>query len=155
MKSTKWDLMISGLLVFVLAIFLAELRGITPIARIYPLFVIIGSFVMIAVVAAQSLYRSRRAASGQAEEPLRMSKSTVGRIFWYGAAILAYIVLMGLVGYFISTIAFMVFSLLYQKNRSKALIIGLPLVFTVFLYVVFTQFLYVTLPIGSLIEKLF
>ena len=146
--------MICLFLTIFLLVFLNELRDITPIARIYPLFVIIGSYAMIFIVVIQGIYRARKFSDGQ-PYAVPMEKSTVTHIIIYCAAILAYIFFMDRIGYFISSMAFMAFSLFYQKNRSKLLIVTLPIVFTSVMYYIFSQFLYVTLPVGSWIEKFY
>ena len=155
MKSLKWDLLICAFLVVMLAIFMIELRDITPVARIYPISVMVGSLVMICIVAAQAVYRSKHSITREPENAAPLEKTAVLRILTYGLAILAYIVLMDLAGYFISSILFIFFSLVYQKNKNKIVTLVLPFAFTIFLYVVFSQFLYVTLPTGSWIEKIF
>ena len=155
MKSLKWNLLICAFLVVVLAVFMIELRDITPVARIYPICVIVGSLVMICIVAAQAVYRSKHGISREADNAVPMDKMTMLRILTYGLAILAYIVLMDFIGYLISSILFIFFSLVYQNNKNRTVTIVLPFAFTIFLYVVFSQFLYVTLPMGSWIEKIF
>ena len=155
MKSLKWDLLICAFLVVVLAVFMIELRDITPVARIYPISVIIGSLVMICIVAAQAVYRSMHSISRETENAPPMDKMAVLCVLTYGLAILAYIILMNLIGYFISSILFIFFSLVYQNNKNKTVTIVLPVAFTVFIYVVFSRFLYVTLPMGSWIENIF
>ena len=132
-----------------------ELRDITPVARIYPISVIIGSLVMICIVAAQAVYRSMHSISRETENAPPMDKMAVLCVLTYGLAILAYIILMNLIGYFISSILFIFFSLVYQNNKNKTVTIVLPVAFTVFIYVVFSRFLYVTLPMGSWIENIF
>ena len=132
-----------------------ELRDITPVARIYPIFVMVGSLVMICIVAVQAVYRSRHGITRETENAVPLEKTAVLRILTYGLAILAYIVLVDLAGYFISSILFIFFSLVYQKNKNKIVTLVLPFAFTIFLYLVFSQFLYVTLPVGSWIEKIF
>ena len=140
MKSLKWDLLICAFLVVVLAVFMIELRDITPVARIYPISVIIGSLVMICIVAAQAVYRSKHGISREAENAAPLEKMAVLRILTYGLAILAYIVLMDLIGYLISSILFIFFSLVYQNNKNKTVTIVLPFAFTILLYVVYSQF---------------
>ena len=153
MKLHKWDLAICAVLSAALLVFVLELRDITPIARIYPVFVIAGSYLMILIVLLQTFFRARKPVGGTASAP-PMEKSAAVRIVVYCLAVLAYIVLMERLGYFLSSVAFMVFSLVYQKNRSRLLILILPLAFTLAMYFVFSQFLYVTLPVGTWIEML-
>ena len=152
----KWDIIICLVLSAVLGIFAFELRDITPIARIYPLCVIIGSYIMIAIIFWQSIRGAKKSAAQAAKQVAEapMGKKAVARIVIYCAAILVYILMIEVVGYIVSTIAFALFSLLFQQNRNKIVIIVLPFVLALVMYYIFSQFLYVTLPLGSLIESL-
>ena len=153
MKPHKRDLVICAVLSVALFVFVLELRDITPVARIYPIFVIAGSYIMILIVVVQSFFRARKPVGAAPPVPPEEQTETV-RIIVYSLGILAYIVLMDKLGYFLSSVVFMVFSLVYQKNRSRTLIIILPIVFTLVLFFIFSRFLYVTLPVGSWIEML-
>ena len=155
-KKYRGDLIIALSLVPVLLIFISQLGGITPVARKYPLVVITGSFIMIAIVSIQAIYQSRKVASEaeqQSETPQKPSSTL--RIVVYSVSILAYVLLLDLVGYFIATIAFMVFSLMFQKMNRKILLVAFPLIFSVILYLIFSKLLYVTLPNGLIFTKFF
>ncbi|MDR1180287.1 MAG: tripartite tricarboxylate transporter TctB family protein [Spirochaetales bacterium] len=146
----KWDIVICLVLSVILGVFIFELRGITPIARIYPAFVIAGSYIMIAIVVFQSLRIPRKETSGAPASEPPLHKKAVIRILVYCAAIFLYIMLIEPVGYILATILFAVFSLLFMRNKNKIVLIALPVIFALAMYFIFAQFLYVRLPWGEL-----
>ena len=161
MISKKWDIVICLVLSAIVGVFALELREITPVARVYPMCIIIGCYVMIAIILVQSLAGIKKAKDINAEKmekspsgEMPLSKKTIARILIYCTAILAYILLIQILGYIISTIIFAVFSLVYQKNRSKLVVVIFPIAVTLIMYFVFSKFLFVTLPAGSLFETL-
>jgi hypothetical protein len=149
------DAIICAVLAAILAVFALDLGNIAPIARIYPAVVIGGSYVLITVVFVQSIIRAKKqpARSKSAEPPL--TGKCVARISIYCAAILAYIILIDLVGYIASTIAFGLFSLTFIGNKSRMVLIVLPVAFAVSIFFIFENFLYVRLPDGFIVENFF
>ncbi|MDR1931588.1 MAG: tripartite tricarboxylate transporter TctB family protein [Spirochaetales bacterium] len=145
----KWDVVICLVLSAALGVFIFELRGITPIARIYPAFVIFGSYIMIAIVIFQAFRAPKKAVSVAPSNP-PLQKNALSRILVYCAAILAYILFIEPVGYILSTILFAVFSLLFLRNKNKIVLVTLPVVFALAMYFIFAWFLYVRLPGGEL-----
>lgn len=161
MVSKKWDIVICLVLSAIIGVFAWELREITPVARVYPMCIIIGCYVMIGVILVQSITGMKKAKNANAEEAAKsgdgeppLSKKTIARILVYCVAILAYILLIQVLGYIVSTILFAVFSLLYQRNRRKLVVVLFPIAMTLIMYFVFSEFLFVTLPTGSLFETL-
>jgi putative tricarboxylic transport membrane protein len=145
----KWDLVICLVLGAVLAVFIFELRRITPIARIYPAFVIAGSYIMIAIVIFQALRTPNKKTSGAAVSDPPLRQKALIRIAAYCAAVLGYILLIEPMGYILSTIVFAVFSLLFLRNKNKIALVTLPVIFALGMYFIFTRFLYVRLPWGE------
>ena len=122
-------------------------------ARTYPIVVIAGSFVMVAIILVQTFTRKQPAQNAESADP-PLSKKTAIRIVIYCVAILIYILLMDKLGYIISTIVFAVYSLIFMHNKNKLVIVALPVIFALLMYFIFLKFLYVTLPTGSWIENL-
>lgn len=154
MRYKKWDIVICICLAAILSIFVFELRKITPIARVYPQFVLAGSYIMIAIVLYQSARPSSKgpaAQSGSGDPPL--TRPFVIRIVIYCISILVYLLCIGLLGYIFSTIAFCVFSLLFLKNKNKLVVVLVPVLMALVMYYIFYKLLYVRLPTGTLIER--
>jgi hypothetical protein len=149
------DIIICTVLAAILSVFVFDLGNITQIARIYPVFVLAGSYVMLVVVLIQSVIKTKKqpAKSGGEEPPL--TGRNIARISVYGAAILAYIIFIDLLGYIASTVVFGLFSLIFMGNKNKTVLIVLPAVFAVLVYYVFDKFLYVQLPAGLIAEQFF
>jgi hypothetical protein len=165
MKIKKWDIVICACLGLALSVFVFELRDITPIARIYPAFVLTGSYIMIAIVIIRALVCGRKKTSpgetprGEKLKPASpenpaLEKGAIPRIMSYCAAILAYILLIEPLGYILSTIAFAVFSLVFLRNKNKITLVALPVIFALAMYFIFSWFLYVRLPAGELFSLL-
>ena len=155
----KYDLIICAVLSIFLGIFIFELRDITPLARVYPAFVIAGSYIMIAVVAFRAILGNKKkppaqtASSGEkgtAEAAASLDKTAMIRIIIYCGAILAYILLIDILGYILSTVVFAVFSLLFMRNKNKVVLVALPVIFALAMYFIFANFLFVRLPAGIL-----
>lgn len=154
MKTKRWpDILICLAVSIVLLIFCSQLPGINPMARTYPIVVIAGSFVMVAIILVQTFTKKQPAQSTESGDP-PLSKKTTIRIIIYCVAILVYILLMDKLGYIISTIVFAVYSLIFMHNKNKIVIVVLPVIFALLMYFIFLKFLYVTLPTGSWIENL-
>jgi putative tricarboxylic transport membrane protein len=149
------DIAICAVLAAILLVFVIDLGNIASVARIYPIFVLAGSYVMIAIVLAQSVIRTKKqiVKSGESEPPL--TRRNIARISIYCAAILAYIILIDVAGYIASTVVFGLFSLIFLGNKNKSVLIILPAAFAVLMYFVFDKFLYVQLPAGLIAEKFF
>lgn len=155
MNKRNWpDIVICLAIIAVLLVFCFQLPGINPMARSYPIFVIAGSFVMIAIIIKGALF-SKKPVTGTPSGDPPLSKRTAIRIVIYCVAILAYILLMDKIGYIISTIAFAMYSMIFMKNKNKIAVVALPVIFAFLMYFIFLKFLYVTLPTGSWMENLF
>ncbi|GHU08253.1 hypothetical protein FACS1894158_17390 [Betaproteobacteria bacterium] len=151
----KPDIVICMVLAAILSVFVFDLRNITPIAQIYPIFVLAGSYFMLVVVLIQSVIKTKKqTAESDGEEPPLTGRNIV-RISVYSVAILAYIILIDLLGYIASTVVFGLFSLIFMGNKNKRVLIVLPAVFAVLMYYVFDKFLYVQLPAGLIAEQFF
>ncbi|MCI8649616.1 MAG: hypothetical protein HFG20_05830 [Anaerotruncus sp.] len=148
MKSKKWDWLICTLLAAVLLIFVMELPNTAPQARVYPMVVLGGSYLMIAIALGGWAWAKKNKTMPEEES---LGKKRTVRIVIYCIAILAYIILIDKLGFIVSTVVFGIFSLIYMQNKNKIVIVVLPIVVTAVLYYVFTNFLFVTLPSGILI----
>jgi hypothetical protein len=149
------DVVICIVLAAVLAVFALDLGKIAPMARIYPAVVIAGSYVLIVAVLVQSVGRAKKQSikSGSAEPPL--TRKSIVRISIYCVAILAYITLIDLLGYIVSTIIFGLFSLIFMGNKNRMTLIVLPAALAVLMFFIFDKFLYVRLPDGFIMENFF
>lgn len=147
MKSKKWDPLICLVLCCILLVFVSQLKNTKPMARVYPQVIIIFSFLMIVLTLIQWFLNWKK---GNIEEGKKIALPRVLYIIIYCASILIYLCLMETVGFIPMTIIFGVFSLVYLKCKSKAVIIILPIVVTFIMYFIFSNFLFVTLPPGLL-----
>ncbi len=147
MKSKKWDLLICIVLAAVLMVFVLDLPNTNPMARVYPMVVLGGSYLMILITIVNWFIARKK---GQIEDGEKMDLKRVGYILIYCVSILLYIMLIEKIGFIVSTIAFGIYSLIYLKNKNKILVVLLPVVVTAVLYYIFTNFLFVTLPSGIL-----
>ena len=147
MKSKKWDWLICLVTAVLLMAFVLDLPNTVEQARVYPMVVLGGSYLMILLTLA-GWFRAKKA--GAFKDEKGMEKKRAAYITVYCLAILLYIFLIDKLGFIISTILFGVYSLIYMKNKNKIVIIVLPIVVTFVLYYIFANFLFVRLPAGIL-----
>ena len=69
--------------------------------------------------------------------------------------IIAYLILMGYLGYIISTVVFMIAALCYLRMKNKIAVVILALAMTIVIYFVFSKYLIVVLPFGKWINIAF
>lgn len=147
MKSKKWDWLICLVLAVALFAFVSQLPATNEKARVYPMVVLAGSYLMIALTLV-NWFRARK--SGAFKNLKTMEAKRVVYIAVYCVAIFVYIFLIERLGFIISSVLFGIYSLIYMKNKNKIVIIVLPIVVTLVLYLIFKNFLFVTLPAGIL-----
>ncbi len=70
------------------------------------------------------------------------------KVFSYISLIIVYIFIAQIIGYFVSTVAFIFMSLFFLKERSIVKLVVLPTVTSLVIYLVFNLFLQVPLPHG-------
>lgn len=146
MKKSLNDILICiGVFAF-LGVFVAQLGGISADAKGYPTFLIICSAILTGALLVKSILNYRKE---DANESSSNFKQLLLLVVCYTLLFAAYIFLLDKIGYIISTLLFVVLSLLYLKVRSIPLLVLLPVGLTFSMYFLFTKFLMVTLPSGS------
>lgn len=78
----------------------------------------------------------------------KMSKQSFLRIFIATCITLLYVTSINLLGLYLSTLFFLIIILLYIGEKNKLVIIGVPVLFLIFLYLIFDLFLHVDIPPG-------
>lgn len=146
MKKSLNDILICiGVFAF-LGVFVAQLGSISADAKGYPTFLIICSAILTGALLIKSIKNYRKE---EACESSSNFKQLVMLVICYTLLFAAYIFLLDKIGYIISTLLFVVVSLLFLKVRNIPLLILLPVGLTFSMYFLFTKFLMVTLPSGS------
>ena len=132
----------------VLLIFFASLAvqvpSIPAVSRGYPMVLLIISAVMTVILLVKSLVKLK----GEKKQPTEVA-AQAKTIVPYCILIALYLFLMGKIGYIVSTVLFMIVSLLYLKLKNKIVLVVLSVVMTIILYFVFTNYLMVILPRGT------
>ena len=72
-----------------------------------------------------------------------------------GVAALAAVFLFEYIGYYLSSVLFLLLMMWLLRERRLPILIGLPVGWCVFVYLVFDKLLYMGLPVGSLFEAIF
>jgi putative tricarboxylic transport membrane protein len=121
-----------------------QIPEIPPVSKGYPLVLLIMSYIMTIYLLISSVYKMKKE-ENQPTQVVEQAKIIIP----YCLMIVAYLFLMGKIGYIASTVVFMISSLLYLKLKNKILMIVLSVVLTIILYFVFTNFLTVILPRGT------
>jgi putative tricarboxylic transport membrane protein len=148
MKRIKWDIYICLAIIIVLMLFASQLPKITPIARVYPTVVSIGTFICVLLL----LVKTNRNPVDETRE--RMTAKAIKRTLTYLLLILAYILLWDTLGFIFSTLLFTVVSMHLLGMKNKAALIAFPILMTAVIYIVFTKLIMVSLPLGTLVENL-
>ena len=146
MKKSLNDILICiGVFAF-LGVFVAQLGDVSADAKAYPTFLIICSAILTGALLIKSIknYRTEPAA-----EKSSNFKQLVMLVIIYTLLFAGYVFLLDKLGYIVSTLLFIIISLLFLKVRNIPLLIILPLALTFSMYFLFTKFLMVTLPSGS------
>lgn len=143
MKKSLPDVIISIIVLIFLGTLFAQVPAIPDISRGYPLGLLIVATVMTLFLLVRSVLRLK---TDEEVESKIAEQAKV--IFPYCLMIIAYIWLLNKLGYIISTVLFMIASLVFLKLKNKVLMIVLSVVITLVLYYIFTNFLVVVLPKG-------
>lgn len=147
MKKSLPDIIISIVLLGFLATLAMQLSSIPDVSRNYPTLLIVVAAVMSAILLIKSVIRYRH------DE--MVETNVVGQlkiILPFCLLIIAYFILMGYLGYIISTVLFIVTALCYLRMKNKVAILILALAMTVIIYFVFSKYLIVVLPSGKWIN---
>ena len=143
MKKSFPDMIISIVVLGFLTSLAVQVPEIPAVSKGYPLVLLIISYIMTIYLLVSSVYKMKKE-ENQPTQVVEQAKIIIP----YCLMIAGYLFLMGKIGYILSTVVFMIASLLYLKLKNKILMIVLSVVLTVILYFVFTNFLTVILPRG-------
>lgn len=144
MKKSFPDMIIGIVLLAFLTSLAVQVPKIPSVSRGYPVVLLVISYLMTICLLVSSVLKMRK----QEKQETRAAEQA-GIIVPYCLMIAVYLFLMNKVGYIISTVVFMLASLLYLKLKNKVVMVVLSVVLTVLLFFVFTNFLTVILPRGS------
>ncbi len=143
MKKSFPDVIISIIVLIFLGTLYAQVPAIPEISKGYPLGLIIAATIMTVILLIRSLIKMKTD-----EEIESKALEQAKTIAPYCLMIIVYIWLLNKLGYIISTVLFMITSLIFLKFKNKVLMIVLSVVITCLLYYIFTNFLVVVLPKG-------
>lgn len=147
MKKSLPDIIISIVLLGFLASLAVQLPQIPDVSRTYPTILIVVAIIMTVGLLLKSVLRYKH---DEMVETNVVSQLKI--ILPFCLMIIAYLILMGYLGYIISTVVFMIAALCYLRMKNKIAVIVLALAMTIIIYYVFTNYLIVVLPVGKLIN---
>lgn len=150
MKKSFPDMIISIFVLAFLTSLAVQVPAIPDVSRGYPLALLIISYIMTFYLLISSVVKMK---TENKQETQVMEQAKI--IIPYCLMIAVYLFLMTKIGYILSTVVFMLASLVYLKLKNKVLMIALSVVMTIILYFVFTNFLTVILPRGTWINLAF
>ena len=143
MKKSLPDVIISIVVLIFLGTLFAQVPAIPEISKGYPLGLLAIATAMTVYLLVRNLLKLKNDEVIESQA-LEQAKTIVP----YCLMIIAYIWLLNKLGYIISTVIFMIASLVFLKLKNKVLMIVLSVVVTLVLYYIFTNFLVVVLPKG-------
>ena len=150
MKKSLPDIIISIVLLGFLATLAMQLSSVPDVSRNYPALLIVVAAIMSAILLIKGAIRYRH------DEVVETN--VVGQlkiILPFCLMIIAYLILMGYLGYIISTVVFMIAALCYLRMKNKIAVVILALAMTIVIYFVFSKYLIVVLPFGKWINIAF
>ena len=150
MKKSLPDVIISVVVLIFLGTLFAQVPAIPEISKGYPLGLLVIATAMTLFLLVKNLLRLKN--DEVVESKVLEQAKTIAP---YCLMIIAYIWLLNKLGYIISTVVFMITSLLFLRLKNKVLMIVLAVVITCLLYYIFTNFLVVVLPKGRWINIAF
>ena len=143
-------MIISIVLLAFLTSLAVQVPAIPEVSRTYPLVLIIVSYIMTIIMLLRCV------ASLKSETPQETKVvQQVKIILPYCLMITIYLFLMLKIGYILSTIVFMIASLIYLRLKNKVVMVVLSVVMTIVIYFIFTNFLTVILPRGAWVNIAF
>ena len=143
MKKSLPDVIISIVVLIFLGTLFAQVPAIPEISKGYPLGLLVIATAMTLYLLIRNLLKLK---NDEVVESKALEQAKT--IFPYCLMIIAYIWLLNKLGYIISTVIFMIASLVFLKLKNKVLMIVLSVVITLVLYYLFTNVLVVELPKG-------
>ena len=150
MKKCLPDIIISIVLLGFLASLAMQLSEIPDVSRNYPTILIAVAALMSGFLLVKSVLKYKTAEV--------VETNVVGQlkiILPFCLMIVAYLILMGYLGYIISTVVFMIAALCYLRMKNKIAVVILALAMTIVIYFVFSKYLIVVLPFGKWINIAF
>jgi len=144
LKKSFPDVIISIVLLAFLTSLAVQVPEIPDVSRGYPLFLMVVCYAMTIILLLKSVLKLK---TEEKEETKVAEQAKI--IIPYCVMIFAYLLLMTRIGYIISTVLFIIVSLIYLKLKSKVVMVALAACMTMVLYLVFTNILTVILPRGA------
>lgn len=137
-------MIISIILLAFLTSLAVQVPEIPSVSRGYPIFLMAVCYAMTIGLLCSSVLKMK---NQQLQETKALEQAKI--IVPYCVMIAAYLFLMTKVGYIVSTIAFMIVSLIYLRLKNKVLMVALAVIMTLVMYLVFTNILVVIFPKGE------
>ncbi|HJA71264.1 MAG TPA: tripartite tricarboxylate transporter TctB family protein [Candidatus Lachnoclostridium stercoravium] len=146
-KKCTSDIISSLVLLFFLITLTVQLGAIPEESSTYPKILMGLSYIMVVIQLIRNVlkYKNSELVETQALEQAKF-------LIPYGILVVVYLFLLNKIGYIFDTVLFCVVSLIGLRLKNKAVIVILPIVFTLLIYFVFSLFLSVILPRGSWIS---
>ena len=141
MKKSMPDVICAAVLLIFLTTVAVQVPAIPKVSRAYPIFLLAVAYLMGIWLLVKSL---RRLKHEEKQETEVIAQTKI--ILPYCVMIALYLFLMSRIGYVVSTVVFMMVSLLYLKFKSKIGMVIISIVTTILIYLMFSDFLGVILP---------
>lgn len=148
MTILKKNIIISSVFIMTMLTLFVTTRKANRAAMTYPyvLMAFVAFFCLVLLI--QSILKNTR--SSDQGSTGKLNRKALLMILICGAAMVAYVFSISLLGYLLSTFLFMLALMLYLKERKWVTLLLVPAGTAGFLYTLFYTILKVTLPIGSL-----
>lgn len=148
----KRDSIVCILLLCFYVVMFVESIGLKQVARIYPqVLIILCAIFTVALLAKSIAARHREDTSTQSAEEKRVALAVIQDVAVICAALIAYALLIKVLGYITSSVLFIAVTLVFLRIKKWYVVAGISLGTTLFLYFMFNNLLGILLPAGLLI----
>lgn len=154
LKSLHHDIYTGAIILIASVLFSLNMSRLPTDARVYPLFVI-GLLIFLSILLIiDGIKKTKKENNNEQvnysndEEKLKLKTLKMPTIIF--ASTVLYVILMPIIGFFVSTSFLLIAVMIILKNKNVLSYIGVVLITNIFIYLLFVQMLHVRLPQGIL-----
>lgn len=151
MANWKRDVIVSVSLLCAYVVFFIESIDLKKTARTYPQVLLILCAIFTFMLLVNSIRIGRKAEKKESDEAKKMELTIVRDIAILCVGMVAYILLIDILGYITSTVLYTAGAMVFLKIRKPIVIAGVSIGVALFLYFMFNNVLGILLPAGFLI----
>lgn len=154
LKTLHHDIYTGAIILIASVVFSLNTSHLPGDARVYPLFVIVLLIFLSILLIMDGIRKTKKENNNEqvnySDDEEKLELKTLKMPFIIFASTALYVILMPIIGFFVTTSFLLVSILIILRNKSVLSYIGVVLITNVFIYILFVQMLQVRLPQGIL-----